>query len=83
MPQFFFNLHANGSVVCDDSGEWFPRVELAKKHALQVAYELSRNDTRRPTNERLSVVDERGTAICEIALDQPFFERGTPPRTEP
>jgi hypothetical protein len=83
MPQFFFHLHANGEVFCDEAGEWFPSAEKAEEHARQVAGELSRRCARRPINQRLSVVDESGTAVCDISLDAPVLETATSPPPGP
>jgi hypothetical protein len=69
MSRYFFNLTTAQSVFPDADGEEFSRLELAKKHALQVAYELSRN--RPPAslvNEVLSVVDERRSVVFEVRL---------------
>jgi hypothetical protein len=67
---YFFNFHADGETINDPTGERFSHPELAKEHALQVVYELSRNqpDSLTRINEILSVVNETGAVVCEIPL---------------
>jgi hypothetical protein len=69
MSRYFFNLHENGVIIPDSRGECFPSAEGAKEHALQVAYELSRNKaTRGGAKPALAIIDEIGTVIMRVPL---------------
>jgi hypothetical protein len=69
MSRYFFNLTTDQSVFPDEEGEEFSRLELAKEHAVQVAYELSRNQPPASlVNHVLSLVDERRTVVFEVRL---------------
>jgi hypothetical protein len=68
MPRYFFDL-TNGDSVTDEVGEEFDLVEAARRHAMAVARELSRNRLPRSlVGRHISVVDERGVVVFKILL---------------
>jgi hypothetical protein len=71
MSRYFFDLTDDDSLslVDDEFGEDFDRVEAARGHAVAVARELSRN--RLPyalVGLYVSVIDERGVVVFKVAL---------------
>lgn len=69
MARYFFNLCRAGTLIRDPFGERFKLAELAKKYALRVAYELTRNQPRsRWINSSLLVVNEAGRIVFRVAL---------------
>ncbi len=68
MPRYFF--HLQGSGARDTEGQEFPNDEAARKEAVAVARELSRN---KPvvSDDRLLVTNADGKVIHE----EPLFRR--------
>jgi hypothetical protein len=68
MPRYFFDL-TNGDSVTDEVGEEFDLVEAARRHAMAVAQELSRNRLPRSlVGRHITVLDERGVVVFEVPI---------------
>ena len=63
MARFYFRLESNGFTVRDEHADEFSTLDL---HAKAVAAELATSSNR--DGERLSVLDEHGTVVFEIAI---------------
>ena len=68
MPRYFFHLHGSGAR--DTEGQEFPNDEAARKEAVAVAADLSRNKVV-VTEEKVVVTDADGKVIHE----EPLFRR--------
>jgi len=66
VARFYFRLESNGATVEDEQGSEFGTLDEAIQHAKAVAAELAHKSNRDP--QRLSVLDEGGTVIFEIAI---------------
>jgi hypothetical protein len=70
MPRYFFDLTDGELSLADDEvGEELDHVQAARRHAMAVARELSRN--RLPhalVGLYISVVDERGAVVFKVPL---------------
>jgi hypothetical protein len=63
MARYFFDL-TNGASLADEVGEEFDHVEAARRRAMAVARELSRNQLPYAlVGRHISVVDERGVEV--------------------
>jgi hypothetical protein len=67
MPLYFFHL-TNGDNVPDEDGEEFDLIEAARRHAMAVARELSRNRPGALVGYYISVVDEQGVVVFKVPL---------------
>ena len=71
MPRYFFALTDQDSLSLadDEMGEEFDRVEAARRYAMAVAHELSRNQ---PPDAfvgcHISMVDEQGVVVFKVRL---------------
>jgi hypothetical protein len=71
MPRYFFALTDQDSLSLadDELGEEFDRVEAARRHAMAVAHELSRNEPLHAfVGCHISVVDEKGVVVFKVPL---------------
>ena len=70
MPRYFFHLTDGDSLsLADEVGEEFDGVEAARRHAMAVARELSRNRLAYAlVGLYISVVDERGVVVFKVPL---------------
>jgi uncharacterized protein DUF6894 len=70
MPRYFFALTQDSLSLADDEvGKEFDRVEAARRYAMAVAHELSRNQ---PPDAfvgcHISMVDEQGVVVLKVPL---------------
>jgi hypothetical protein len=71
MPRYFFALTDKDSLSLadDEVGEQFDRVEAARRYAMTVAHELSRNEPPHAfVGCHISVVDEQGVEVFKVPL---------------
>ena len=71
MPRYFFAMTDQDSLSLanDEVGEEFDRVEAARRHAMAVARELSRNEPPHAfVGCDISVVDEQGVVVFKVPL---------------
>jgi uncharacterized protein DUF6894 len=71
MPRYFFALTDEDSLSLadDEVGEEFDRVEAARRYAMAVAHELSRNEPPHAfVGCHISVVDEKGVVVFKVPL---------------
>jgi Domain of unknown function (DUF6894) len=71
MPRYFFALTDQDSLSLadDEVGEEFDRVEAARRYAMAVAGELSRNEPPHAfVGCHISVVDEQGNVVLKVPL---------------
>ena len=71
MPHYFFHLTEDDSfsLVNDEAGEEFDSVERARRHAMTVARELSRNQLPDAlVGLDILVVDEDGVVVFKAPL---------------
>jgi len=69
MALFYFRLESNGFTVRDEQGDEFCALDEAIEHAKTVAAELAHKSNR--GDQQLSVLDEGGTVVFEIAISGP------------
>jgi hypothetical protein len=71
MSRYFFHLTDGDLSLADDEvGEELDHVEAARRHAMAVAWELSRNQLPYvPVGCYISVVDERGAVVFKVHLE--------------
>jgi uncharacterized protein DUF6894 len=67
MPRYFLHLHGSGAR--DTEGQEFPDDEAARKEAVAVARDLSRNRSG-ATNDRVVVTDASGRVVHEEPLEK-------------
>jgi hypothetical protein len=71
MPRYFFALTDKDSLSLadDEVGEEFDRVDAARRYAMAVARELSRNEPPHAfVGCHISVVDEQGVVVFKVPL---------------
>jgi hypothetical protein len=71
MPRYFFALTDKDSLSLaeDEDGEEFDRVDAARRYAMAVARELSRNELPHAfVGCHISVVDEQGVVVFKVPL---------------
>ena len=69
MPRYYFDLTDGDLYLADDEvGEEFDHLEAARRHAMAVARELSRNQRSHAFGCHISVVDERGVVVFKVPL---------------
>jgi hypothetical protein len=71
MPRYFFALTDQDSLSLadDEAGEEFDHVEAARRYAVAVAGELSRNEPPHAyVGCHISVVDEQGVVVFKVPL---------------
>jgi hypothetical protein len=68
MPHYFFHLMGSETVE-DDEGEHCCDLDAARRHAMKVAGELTRNQPHANTARRfIAVSDESGTELLRVPL---------------
>jgi hypothetical protein len=65
VPRYFFHLHGSGAR--DTEGQEFPNDDAARREAVLIARELSKNRTL-SANARLVVTNDKGEIIHEEPL---------------
>ena len=71
MPRYFFALTDKDSLSLaeDEDGEEFDRVDAARRYAMAIARELSRNEPPHAfVGWHISVVDEQGVVVFKVPL---------------
>jgi hypothetical protein len=73
MPRYYFALTDGDLSLADDEvGEQLDDVEAARRHAMAVARELSRNEPPQAfVGCHISVVDEQGVVVFKVPLYSP------------